>query len=108
MDLHDELKSILSNSSIDHTWLQGFDQLFSANYFYTSIFGIRNSACTAEILQRVVEFCGKKYYNKIFVLVSNNFMFMLFTRSQSQFFLAPKDSGQGVGKREDMLKCKKK
>ena len=38
MDLHDELKSILSNSGIDHTLLQGFDQLFSANSFYTNPF----------------------------------------------------------------------
>ena len=33
MDLHDELKLILSNSGVDHTQLQGFDQLFSAKSY---------------------------------------------------------------------------
>ena len=105
-DLHDELNLILSNSGVDHTWLSDIWLVFQCQLIlYQSILGIRNLACTAQVLHLsfLVRIIVIRYMHWS-VLTSCCY----FHKSQSQFFLEPNDSGQEVGKREDMLKCKKK
>ena len=94
MELHDELKSILSNSGADHTQLKGFDQLFSANSFYTNPF-----------LELETQHAQLKYYKELLnfvvrsIIISTDFMFLLFSQEPEPVLLDIERQWTGSGKK---------
>ena len=82
MDLHDELKSILSNSGADHTQLKGFDQLFSANSFYTNPFlGLETQHGHLKYYKESLNFVVRS------IIISTDFMFLLFSQEPEPVLL---------------------
>ena len=94
MDLHDELKLILSNSGVDHTQLQGFDQLFSANSFYTNYFlGLETQHAQLKYYKESLNFVVRS------IIISTDFMFLLFSQEPEPVLLGIERQWTGSGKK---------